>query len=181
MKERWVMNDESGESMKPTAEVPLVGLGESELGRLVRGWRREAGSWFQNPDEGKHTGVNDLMRIDFRLTSAVRPAAFYHRGDTTETYYMYLRATPHRACKPVMTMKYAWDNGALANRYPSIDRWQWRPTDKAAVGMAIPTGMATVMNPYGHAVILGRFDFQTDVRLSGNAFPEVKRKGNEND
>jgi len=49
------------------------------------------------------------------------------------------------------------------------------------VGMAIPTGMATVMNPYGPAVILGRFDFQTDVRLSGNAFPEVKRKGNEND
>jgi len=153
------------------------------------GWIRigEISAWLTErsrkliPDEGKHIGMNDLMRIDFRLTSAVRPAAFYHRGDTTETYYMYLRATPHRACKPVMTMKYAWDTGALANRYPSIDRWQWRPTDKAAVGMAIPTGMATVMNPYGPAVILGRFDFQTDVRLSGNAFPEVKRKGNEND
>jgi len=52
---------------------------------------------------------------------------------------------------------------------------------QGCAGMAIPTGMATVMNPYGPAVILGRFDFQTDVRLSGNAFPEVKRKGNEND
>jgi len=103
MKERWVMNDESGESMKPTAEVPLVGLGESELGSA---WLTER-SRKLIPDEGKHTGMNDLMRIDFRLTSAVRPAAFYHRGDTTETYYMYLRATPHRACKPVMTMKYA--------------------------------------------------------------------------
>jgi len=41
------MDDESGESMKPMEEVPLEGLGESELERLVRGWRREAGSWFQ--------------------------------------------------------------------------------------------------------------------------------------
>ena len=32
-------------------EVPLVGLGESELERLVRGWRRKAGSWFQRRGE----------------------------------------------------------------------------------------------------------------------------------
>jgi len=34
------MDDESGESMEPMGEVPLVGLGESELGRLVPAcWR----------------------------------------------------------------------------------------------------------------------------------------------
>jgi len=36
------MDDESGESMEPMEEVPLVRLGESELEKLVRGWRREA-------------------------------------------------------------------------------------------------------------------------------------------
>jgi len=30
------MADESGESMKPMEEVPFIGLGESELERLVR-------------------------------------------------------------------------------------------------------------------------------------------------
>jgi len=38
------MDDESGESMEAMDEVPFVGLGESELERLVRGRRREAGS-----------------------------------------------------------------------------------------------------------------------------------------
>jgi len=45
-KSERVMDDESGESIEPMEQVPLVGLGESELDRLVRGWRREAGSWF---------------------------------------------------------------------------------------------------------------------------------------
>ena len=31
------MNDESGESMKPMVEMPLIRLGESEMERLVRG------------------------------------------------------------------------------------------------------------------------------------------------
>ena len=31
------MNDESGESMEPTEEVPLKELGKSELERLVHG------------------------------------------------------------------------------------------------------------------------------------------------
>jgi len=31
------MDDESGESMEPMEEVPLIGLGESELERLVSG------------------------------------------------------------------------------------------------------------------------------------------------
>ena len=39
------MDDESGESMEPMEEMPLVGLGEWELDGM-RGWRREAGSWF---------------------------------------------------------------------------------------------------------------------------------------
>jgi len=33
------MNDESGESMEPMEEVPLIRLGESELERLLHGWR----------------------------------------------------------------------------------------------------------------------------------------------
>jgi len=51
MEEWGVMNDESGESMEPMEEVPLTGLGDSELERLERGWRREAGSWLQRREE----------------------------------------------------------------------------------------------------------------------------------
>ena len=36
-KSEGVMGDESDESMEPMGEEPLVGLGESELERLVRG------------------------------------------------------------------------------------------------------------------------------------------------
>ena len=39
------MDDESGESMELMEEMPFKVLGEAELERLVRGWRREAGSW----------------------------------------------------------------------------------------------------------------------------------------
>ena len=38
------MDDKSGESMEAIGEVPLVGLGESELERSVRGCWREARS-----------------------------------------------------------------------------------------------------------------------------------------
>ena len=31
------MDDESGESIEPMEEVPVIELGEAELGRLVRG------------------------------------------------------------------------------------------------------------------------------------------------
>ena len=41
------MMDGGSQSMEPTEEGPLIRLGDSELERLVRGWRREAGSWFQ--------------------------------------------------------------------------------------------------------------------------------------
>jgi len=52
MEEWGMMNDESGESMEPMEEVPLIGLGESELEWLVRGWRREAGGWFHAETRG---------------------------------------------------------------------------------------------------------------------------------
>ena len=50
-KSKGVMDDESGESMELMEEVPLEELGEAELERLVRGWRRGAGSWFQRRGE----------------------------------------------------------------------------------------------------------------------------------
>ena len=50
-KSKVVMDDESGESMELMEEVPLKELGEAELERLVRGWRRGAGSWFQRRGE----------------------------------------------------------------------------------------------------------------------------------
>jgi len=45
------MDDKSGESMKLMEEVPLKRLGDAELERLVHGWWREAGSWFQRRRE----------------------------------------------------------------------------------------------------------------------------------
>ena len=53
------MDDESGESMELIKEVALKELGEAELERLVRGWRRGAGSWFQRRGEayGKERSV----------------------------------------------------------------------------------------------------------------------------
>jgi len=58
-KSEGVMVDESGELIEPTEEVPLKKLGESQLERLVCGWRREAGSWFQRRGEayGKERSV----------------------------------------------------------------------------------------------------------------------------
>ena len=50
-KSEGVMDDESGELMEPMEEVPLIQLGEAELERLVRGWRRGAGNWFQRRGE----------------------------------------------------------------------------------------------------------------------------------
>ena len=50
----WMM---SGELMEPIKEVPLKGLGESELDRLVRGWQ------INSRNEGKHTVRNDLLNI----------------------------------------------------------------------------------------------------------------------
>ena len=45
------MDDESGKLMELMEEVPLKELHEAELERLVRGWGREAGSWFQKRGE----------------------------------------------------------------------------------------------------------------------------------
>jgi len=61
LESKGVVGDESGESMEPMDEVPLKELGESELERLVSGWRRDGRSWFQR--RGKHTGRNDLLGL----------------------------------------------------------------------------------------------------------------------
>ena len=58
-KSEWVTDDESGESMEPMEEVPFEWLGESELEKLVRGWRR-----VDFRDEGKHNGRNDLLFVE---------------------------------------------------------------------------------------------------------------------
>ena len=52
------MDDESGESMEPMEEVPLIQLGEAELERLGG----EPG--VDSSDEGKHTGRNDLLFVE---------------------------------------------------------------------------------------------------------------------
>jgi len=63
MKEWGVMDDESGESTEPMEEVSLTRLrvGESELERLVRGWRREAGNWFQRQGQ-EHWKERSVIR-----------------------------------------------------------------------------------------------------------------------
>jgi len=50
-KSEWVVDDERVKSMEPIEEVLLKELGASELERLVRGWWREAGSWFRRRGE----------------------------------------------------------------------------------------------------------------------------------
>ena len=57
-----MIDDESGELMEQMEEVPLKQQGESELGRLVRGWQREAG--IDSRDEGMHTGRNNLLFVE---------------------------------------------------------------------------------------------------------------------
>ena len=58
------MDEESGESMKLMEEVPLKELGEAELKRLVCGWRREAGSWFQRRGEAYWKERSVIRRED---------------------------------------------------------------------------------------------------------------------
>ena len=60
MKEWGVTDDDSGESME---EVPLIGLDESELERLVCGWWTEAWSWFYR-DKGKYNAMSNLLFIE---------------------------------------------------------------------------------------------------------------------
>ena len=45
------MDNESGELMELMKEVPLKELFEAELKRLLHGWLRGAGSWFQRRGE----------------------------------------------------------------------------------------------------------------------------------
>ena len=51
-----MVDDESGESMEPMEEVPLIQLSKAELECVVDGG--EPG--VDSRDEGKHTGRNDL-------------------------------------------------------------------------------------------------------------------------
>ena len=50
--------------MEPMEEVPLKALHESELERLVRGWQREAGSWFQIRGEAYWKDRIDLFFVE---------------------------------------------------------------------------------------------------------------------
>ena len=57
------MDDESGESMEPMEEVPLIQLGKAEL--EISAWLTE-GSRKLIPETslGKHTGRNDLLFVE---------------------------------------------------------------------------------------------------------------------
>ena len=55
------MDDESDESMELMVEMPLKELGDAELERLVRGWGREAGIWFQRPGEAYSKEQSAMM------------------------------------------------------------------------------------------------------------------------
>ena len=59
-----VMDDESSESMEPMEEVPLIQQGEAELERLMSGWRRGAGSWFQRRGEAYRKEQSVIRRED---------------------------------------------------------------------------------------------------------------------
>ena len=50
--------------MEPMEEVPLIQLGEAELERLVRGWRRGAVSWFQRRGEAYWKERSVIRRED---------------------------------------------------------------------------------------------------------------------
>ena len=64
MKEWVVMDNESCESMELMEQVPLVGLGESELERLVCRWQREVGSWFRRWEEAYWKEWSIIRRED---------------------------------------------------------------------------------------------------------------------
>ena len=63
-KSEGVMDDESGELMELMEEVPLKELGDAKLDRLVRGWWREAGSWFQRRGEAYWKERSVIRRED---------------------------------------------------------------------------------------------------------------------
>ena len=70
-KSEGVMDDESGELIELMEEVPLKELGDAKLERLVRGWRREAGSWFQVREEAYRKEhllfVEKMIRMEERV------------------------------------------------------------------------------------------------------------------
>ena len=58
------MDDESGEFMELVEEVPLKELTDAKVERLVRGWRREARSWFQRRGEAYWKERSVIRRED---------------------------------------------------------------------------------------------------------------------
>jgi len=58
------MYDESSESMELMEKMPLKELGEAELERLVRGWWRGDGSWFQRRGEAYWKELSVIRRED---------------------------------------------------------------------------------------------------------------------
>ena len=63
-KSEGVMDDESGEFMELVEEVPLKELTDAKVERLVRGWRREVGSWFQRRGEAYWKERSVIRRED---------------------------------------------------------------------------------------------------------------------
>jgi len=63
-KNEGVMDDENGELMELMEWMPLKELGEAELERLVQGWRRGAGSWFQRRGEAYWKERSVIRRDD---------------------------------------------------------------------------------------------------------------------
>ena len=79
-----VMDEESGESIELMEDMPLKELGEAELERLVRDWRRGAGSWFQRRGEAywKERSVIRKDDVDGR-TSVTKDEERVLRGGWT--------------------------------------------------------------------------------------------------
>jgi len=81
MKKWGVMDDENNELMEPMEEVPLKRFGESELERLVRAWRREAGSWFQRRREAYWTEAERFIQGESNILHAPKVLRQYFRND----------------------------------------------------------------------------------------------------
>ena len=58
------MDDESGELEELVEQVPLKKVTDAKVERLVRGWRTEAGSWFQRRGEAYWKEPSVIRRED---------------------------------------------------------------------------------------------------------------------
>jgi len=91
-KSEGVTGDESGEWMELMEEVPLKELGEAELEILVRGWRREAGSWFQRREEAyckEQSVIRREVDVDGRASVTKDEERVLRGGWTVMRLYRY--------------------------------------------------------------------------------------------